>query len=144
MIIKRPYKIALIDDDESILEFLEITVNAIDGVTARAFSDPEQALKAIKEEQIRIVLTDVNMPNMPGDDLLRECMKLKQGVSVFVATGCEKMTIADRCMQIGARAVLSKPVTQKQIEEAVLEGCRHLDRWQDMIRQFSKASKKAA
>lgn len=138
MIATIPYKIAILDDDHFHRKVLERLCGAFPWATTSSFAYPNEALEAIRLERIPIVLVDINMPGMYGDDVLRHCMALKQGIQVYVITGAENMVIADRCLDLGARIVIRKPVTQEAIDEALTDAKLHLDRCNATIKKFAR------
>lgn len=129
MLIEKPYKIAIIDDEPMLLDIMERILRRNPSVRTRSFNSPLEALKAIRDEKIHIVFVDINMPEMFGDDLLRECMNMKQGIQVYVVTGTESVTIANRCLNAGARGVIFKPFDHKELTDATAEAIRFLDKW---------------
>lgn len=129
MLIEKPYKIAIIDDEPMLLDIMERILRRHPNVRTRSFNSPLEALKAIRDEKIHIVFVDINMPEMFGDDLLRECMNMKQGIQVYVVTGTESVTIANRCLNAGARGVIFKPFDHKELTDATSEAIRFLDKW---------------
>jgi DNA-binding NtrC family response regulator len=133
MFIEKPYKVALIDDDPLILALLNQVISKEKDVQVLAFQNPTEALEVIKQQKIRLVFVDINMPQMFGDDLLRECMNLKIGTQVYVVTGAESMTIFERCFSVGARDVLRKPMHISDIQTAIREGIHHLDKWNERM-----------
>ncbi len=100
-------------------------------------------MEAIAQDRIPIVLVDINMPGMYGDDVLRHCMALKQGIQVYVITGADNMVIAGRCLDLGARIVIRKPVTQQCIHEALTDARVHLDRCNHTIKEFARRKMEA-
>ncbi|MDQ3232967.1 MAG: response regulator [Pseudobdellovibrionaceae bacterium] len=131
MFIEKPYKIALIDDDPLILSLMNQAISRDKDVLPFAFQNPKEALVEIKNQKIRLVYLDINMPQMFGDDVLRECMKLKLGIQVYVVTGNATMIISDRCFSLGARDILPKPLNIDDFRASVREGVEYLDRWND-------------
>ena len=140
MFIEKPYKIALIDDDPLILSLLNQIISKEKDVVILSFQNPQEALEAIRSEKIRLVFVDINMPQMFGDDLLRECVRMKQGIQVYVVTGSGSLMIVERCLNVGARDVLPKPLHIPELQAAVKEGIEHLDRWNERIRNFTRKS----
>jgi CheY-like chemotaxis protein len=132
------YKVAILDDDNFHRQILERYCGAFPWVQVRCFASPQEALEAIRQERIQIVLVDINMPGMYGDDVLRHCMSLKQGIQAYVITGAENMLLAGRCLELGARIVIRKPVTQQAIEEALTDARTHLDRCTDTLKAFAR------
>lgn len=133
MFIEKPYKIALIDDDPLILSLMKQIASKEKDVLVMLFQDPKEALAEIKNQKIRLVFVDINMPQMFGDDLLRACMNMNQGIQVYVVTGVESMLIVERCFSVGARDVLRKPLHIPDLQAAVQEGIEHIERWNDRI-----------
>lgn len=143
MIVSQPYKVAIIDDDHFHRKLLERLCEGFNWIQALSFDNPDEALETIRKERIPIVLVDINMPGMYGDDVLRHCMGLKQGIQVYVITGAENMLLADRCLDLGARVVIRKPVTQHAIEEALTDAKVHLDRCNQTIKNFARRKMEA-
>lgn len=140
MFIEKPYKIALIDDDPLILSLMNQIISRERNVDIASFQNPKEALEAIRNQKIRLVFVDINMPQMFGDDLLRECMNLKQGIQVYVVTGTGSLTIFERCFSVGARDVLRKPLHIPDLQHAIREGVQHLERWNDRISLSTRKS----
>jgi DNA-binding NtrC family response regulator len=138
MFIEKPYKIALIDDDPLILSLMNKIICKEKDVVILSFQNPQEGLESIRSEKIRLVFVDINMPQMFGDDLLRECMLMKQGIQVYVVTGSGSLMIVERCLNVGARDVLPKPVHIPELQAAVREGIQQLDRWNERIRSFTR------
>jgi len=143
MIANPPYKVAILDDDHFHRKVLERLCESFPWAKTYSFAYPNEALEFIRTERIPIVLVDINMPGMYGDDVLRHCMALKQGIQVYVITGAENMVIADRCLDLGARIVIRKPVTHEAIEEALNDAKHHLDRCNETIRKFVRRKMEA-
>lgn len=138
MIASAPYKIAILDDDHFHRKLLEKLCEGVPGFQAYSFASPDEALDAIRREGIPIVLVDINMPGMFGDDVLRHCMALKQGIQVYVITGADNMLIADRCLNLGARIIIRKPVNQDAIIQALTDARVHLDRCHETLKNFAR------
>ncbi|HEX3337216.1 MAG TPA: PAS domain S-box protein [Jatrophihabitans sp.] len=83
-------------------------VVAVDGVEALEVFDREP-------DSFDLVLTDVAMPRMPGDELARQLKARSSGVPVIMMTGYDSGT-APRSGQ-----VLAKPVGEKQLLETIRE-----------------------
>ena len=138
MFIEKPYKVALIDDDPLILALMHQVISREPNLRSVSFQNPAEALEAIRDQKIRLVFVDINMPQMFGDDLLRECMNMQQGTQVYVVTGAESLTIYERCFQMGARDVLRKPLQIGDMQTALREGTEHLERWNDRINRTTR------
>lgn len=102
-------KIILIEDDlamqSMIKEFLEMQ-----GLETEAFRVAREALQRLdKDPNFDLVITDINMPQMNGMEVLERIQKSHAAVPVVMITafGTDKTENAAR--QAGAKALLNKP-----------------------------------
>ena len=143
MFIKKPYKVAVIDDSSTICTKVLHDLKPMKEIEPIAFMDPAVALEEIRKQQIRIVICDINMPEMYGDQLLRECMAMKMGISVYMLTASESFMMVDRCMMVGARGFLHKPTKTNELRMIIKEAVTHLDRWNEVINAIVSNHKNA-
>lgn len=85
-------------------------------------SDGVEALKVLKSSEVRLVLSDVNMPNMDGLQLLKEMHQIPnwKQVSVLMITTEGSQAKVLEAVELGAKGYLRKPFTADQIKEKVL------------------------
>jgi len=80
-------------------------------------SDGRKALEVMENAWVDVVLTDINMPNMNGFELIETMQQdavLKQIPIVMVTTeGSEKAV--ERAMTAGARGFIQKPFSPEEI-----------------------------
>ncbi len=143
MLIETPYKVAIIDDSKAMRTFLLNIFAGHKNFEAHAFEDGETALAYIEKEKVRFVLVDINMPGMFGDDLLRRCIALKLGIQVYVVTGADSLMIADRCMNVGARGIIPKPLLVEGCTQAIAETERFFQHWNESFSYLLKHKKMA-
>ncbi len=72
----------------------------------------KQALDFYKEkqEQISLVVLDLLMPEMGGNQCLRELLTINPRVKVLIATGCNPCSSASETADIGAKGFVSKTI----------------------------------
>jgi PAS domain S-box-containing protein len=114
--------ILLVDDEKDIvaignqmLQRLGYRVTAIVGSTA--------ALKVFKEDPFRfdLVITDYNMPEMTGDQMVRQMLAIRRQMPIIVCTGFSEIFDQQQAQTIGIRKTLMKPVTMEALARAVRE-----------------------
>ncbi|MCX8070307.1 MAG: response regulator [Thermodesulfovibrionales bacterium] len=84
-------------------------------------STGEEALKIIKEKQVDIIISDWDMPNMTGDELLYEIKnnpKTKHIPFIMMTTHGEKDFIIT-AIQLGVSHYLVKPFTPQELEDSI-------------------------
>jgi DNA-binding NtrC family response regulator len=111
--------VVVVDDEELVEEFLEGFLRRAD-YREISFNDPREAFDFIKEhrDEIRLVVTDLNMPQMTGVQLGEEMMKVVSGIPVILFTAMVPPPLAED-LSDNVKIVLQKPLIRKQFMDAV-------------------------
>jgi len=114
-----PYPLLLVDDEEQALISLTQTL-ASEGVTnTRACRDSRDVLPLLEAQDIELVLLDLTMPNVSGEELLQVLTRDFPDVPVIVITGVQDIDTAVRCLKSGAFYYLVKPVEHGRLVASV-------------------------
>lgn len=100
--------VLVVDDDPNLTDLLVDTLAALGYQPFSAGSAPE-ALQILSKTRIDLVISDINMPEMSGLELLQEIKKKNQRLPVMLITGISTDSIKDRAFSQGADGFLSKP-----------------------------------
>jgi len=117
-------KILIVDDEEDILQSFEVILED-EGYNVKTVSQVKKALELLKNEDFDLVLSDMRMPEMTGEEFLIQMRKFNKITSFIVMTAYGTIENAVRCMKEGAFHYITKPVdfndpkVWKLIEEAV-------------------------
>src|SRR5205085_7509800 len=65
-----------------------------------------------------LVITDLTMPNLTGDELARELLKLRPDLPVILTTGLGNSMNLDKARALGVRELVMKPATAQSWAEA--------------------------
>jgi len=103
-------KTILIADDEDTLRSNLAEVLQEEGFQVIACSDGSEALKALKQNAIDGLITDLRMPSVCGMDLIRHATTLAPEASIIVITAFGEVDTAVNAMKLGARDYLCKPI----------------------------------
>ena len=87
-----------------------------DVVTA---SNGQQALDVLRRQPVSVLITDLRMPGMGGDDLLKAAKLLTPEVEVIVMTAYGTVENAVQAMKEGAYDFISKPLKRAAVVSAV-------------------------
>src|SRR5262245_61711590 len=116
---KAALRVLIVDDDKSIRDVL-IKALAKRGFTVAAAPSGAEALKELQASRFGLMLLDVRMPPGPnGVEILPQALDLDPELPVIMLTAVSDLTTAARCMQLGAREVLTKPIDLKALHGAI-------------------------
>ncbi|OUU21813.1 MAG: hypothetical protein CBC13_08575 [Planctomycetia bacterium TMED53] len=102
-------KILVADDDPGARELVSAILSADGWPEPVLVEDGERALEQIREQHWDILVTDLDMPRMRGDDLVRSAIKEDPDLSIVVTTGDGTVQNAVDLMQSGATDFITKP-----------------------------------
>ena len=112
--------ILVVDDEIPILEIMEGLLGNLDYVVTTCPS-PEEALAMFcnAPENFDLLVTDMNMPGMNGAELIRSVRQIRPEIPIILCTGFSEFMNADNTEALGSSRYIMKPVTQKQINQAI-------------------------
>lgn len=110
---KSKFKILIIEDEAGVLEIISEGFRA-QGHRVITASSGFAAIEMLKKEKLDIVLSDLNMPNGNGMDVLNFVKTLKPNPTFFFLTGQSEYTAAE-CLAAGARNYFPKPFDIKKV-----------------------------
>ncbi len=111
-------KILVIDDEESILSMMRLSLEA-DGYEVLTARDGVTGLEIFEKELPEAILLDVRMPETDGLKVLSKIMSVDPDSEVIMITGHGDMAIAVECMQKQASNFLTKPVSDEMLSIAL-------------------------
>ena len=105
----------LVVEDSPDVRELFVTLLQMDGAEAVGAANGTDALNAFRSQRFDVVLTDLGLPDMPGDTLIRAMLAEARGaVDVVVITG-EGEPAVTRALQAGASVIFTKPCRWTEI-----------------------------
>lgn len=108
----------IVDDETDIRELLVMTLERMDIDTYSA-SCVEEAKSLLKQRQYALCLTDMQMPDGTGLDLVNYISEFYTGLPVAVITAHASADNAVSALKAGAFDYLSKPISLKQLRPVV-------------------------
>ncbi len=108
------YTVLIIDDEKNIREGLAAALELEDYTVALA-SDGKEGLERIQKGDIDLVITDLRMPKISGEQVLAKITAENPGIPVIVLTGHGSIDSAVDAMRNGAYDFLTKPLNLDQL-----------------------------
>ncbi len=124
-------------DDELPIARMESRRLEMLGYRVEAKTSPREALELFREKphEYDIVITDMTMPDMTGDRLAVELMRIRPDIPVVLCTGYSRKITDEKAAEIGIKAVVYKPVAMSEFSKTLR---RLLDEAKNPARRSSR------
>lgn len=127
-------KVLIVDDEPDIVQQLKRII-AKEGFTVVTAADGREGLDVFLRELPGLVITDIDMPEINGIDLLRRIKKLAPQTEVIVVTGHGDYDIAIQVLRQEALDYLKKPV---DLERLLVALGRYLEKSGAMEKDYAR------
>jgi len=113
-------QILLVDDQDVIVQIEKQMLERLGyHVTARISSiDALEAFRA-NPDKFDLVITDLTMPNMTGDKLAEELIKIRSDIPIILCTGFSELISKEKAESLGIKEFLMKPVVMKDLSSTI-------------------------
>jgi DNA-binding NtrC family response regulator len=114
-------KVAVIDDEQDILDMIEKYLRRLSGFDVTVFNNPHNALSRI-DHTYDVVLLDIMMPQMGGLDVLKMLHEQAPDLKIVMMTAYSTLDKVLKSHREGATHYIMKPFSSmKALEEKILE-----------------------
>jgi DNA-binding NtrC family response regulator len=118
---EKPLRLVLIDDDEGVLRALGMLLRAMK-FEVEMFNSPQSAIDyATTPASIDLVISDLRMPGLTGEDVIRQLKSRRPSLPVVIMSGHATSNDIARLRAIGMSAFISKPFTPDQLLGTIRE-----------------------
>jgi DNA-binding NtrC family response regulator len=139
---KNEVRILVVDDEEDILKSLKTHLE-LDGYSVETVSSAAAALEKVKSSKIHIVLTDINMPQMDGIEMLEQIKNIRGDVIVIMITAYTSLMKVANSRIHGAADYVLKPFRDlSELDEVVETAYKQILRWNKVIEETLTTIKK--
>jgi PAS domain S-box-containing protein len=114
--------ILLIEDEAPLLKVLQRLLTSL-GYRVVACTDSTEAVTIFTREPARfdLVITDMTMPKMAGDELSARILALRPAMPIILCTGYSEQMSMDKAAELGIRKFVYKPVELTELAAMVRE-----------------------
>jgi putative two-component system response regulator len=109
----------LVIDDERIVRELMMEILAEGGYEPVGVEAADQALEALSDERVAIVVSDIVMPGLNGLELLNEVHRRRPSLPVVMVTGSGTHANLSEALARGANGLVMKPFSHAELVDAV-------------------------
>ena len=116
MDITSPHRpVLLVDDEEQSLTSFEMALRSVSLNNFIRCLDSRDVIPLLTEQEVEIVLLDLRMPYIAGDELLPAIISDFPEIPVIIITGANDVETAVKCMKLGAFDYMVKPVERSRL-----------------------------
>ena len=113
-------RILFVDDEEDILDVGKRILMKL-GYNVTTISSSIGALELFQKnpDNFDLVITDMTMPFMTGDEMASELMRIRQDIPIIVCTGYSEKLTEEKALSIGIQAYMGKPLLKSEMTETI-------------------------
>jgi PAS domain S-box-containing protein len=115
-------QILLVDDEEAILTMAKQMLERL-GYKVTSHTSSLEALETFHSnpDGFDLIITDMAMPNMPGDKLSAELIRIRPDIPVLLCTGFSETMSEEKVASLGIKGFLLKPIVMKDLAQKIRE-----------------------
>ena len=108
--------ILLVDDEKNIVNVVTQTLERL-GYQVTSYTSSLNALEIFSAapDKFDLVITDLAMPNMPGDKFAVELIKKRPDIPILLCTGFSEVISEEKMASLGIKGFLLKPIIKKDL-----------------------------
>jgi len=119
-------RILIVDDEESMVDIGRKRLERL-GYQVEARTNPLEALELFRADpdQFDLVITDMTMPHITGDKLVKEILKIRPDIPTVLCTGFSEKIDEEKAKEIGIRQYIEKPFDKGILSRLVRKALDH-------------------
>lgn len=116
-------RVLVVDDSRAIRAYIKGVLSAHFNCDVRDVKSGFEALRLLPREKFDLVVTDINMPDINGLELVRFVRNSERhkNIPILIVSTQTSEQNRNRVFELGANAFIAKPFTPEQLVEAVGE-----------------------
>ncbi|MCP4020266.1 MAG: response regulator, partial [Desulfobacteraceae bacterium] len=114
--------ILLIDDEKSIITMEKYMLERL-GYNVTSLTNSIEALQVFRDNpnKFDVIITDMAMPNLPGDKLAVKLRQIRPDIPVLLCTGFNENISREKAASLGIKGFLLKPIIMKDLFKKIRE-----------------------
>ena len=110
-------KSILVVDDEAVMR--DFLFDVLEDFSVEKASNGDEAIAKMKEKEFDLIITDMKMPRVSGEEVVRFARETYPHSKIIVISGYSSLSSVGSALGYGICAFLSKPFTIKQLRSEV-------------------------
>jgi len=119
------YRVLVVDDSEIIRSVIKkcLMMSGLEVANCFEAADGESALELLEREWVDVLLADINMPKMRGDEMIAK-LRSKDATAnlpVIVISSIRNQDMRDALTRLGVKGYLAKPFYPESLRAAIVQ-----------------------
>ncbi len=123
--------ILFIDDEPEWLTSVGMALHKADLSDFTILDDSRKVLPLLKKQDFCVVVLDLMMPHISGEELLDNICKNHPHIPVIITTAISDIDVAIRCLKKGAYDYLVKPIEYNKFINSLKKACEFRETWHE-------------
>ena len=137
----KTYKVLMVDDERKALDLIYTIVDwkSLNCRVVDALESGYEALDFLNDHTIDVLITDIEMPYMNGEELARNVRQQYPNVSIIYLTAHDDFNYAKKGIEMGINQYVLKPIVKDELIQAianVIEGIEKSRRQKDILKRY--------
>jgi DNA-binding NtrC family response regulator len=111
---KKEFEILVAEDDEMVRDVI-VRFLSDEGYSVNVAEDGVEAIRILRRQDIKLVVTDLRMPGADGMEVLRTALQINPQMAVVLVTAYGTLDLALEAMREGAYDYIVKPFVMQQM-----------------------------
>jgi PAS domain S-box-containing protein len=113
-------RILFVDDEKALVDMVKQMLEFL-GYKAAGRTSSIEALEAFRAQpdKFDLVITDQTMPNMTGETLAKELLRIRPDIPIILCTGYSELITEEKAKAMGIRELLMKPVVRAEMARII-------------------------
>jgi len=121
------YPVLIVDDEAHVVES-QVSVLKSNGMNnLMSTTDSREVLRLLHSNEVEVILLDLRMPYISGEELLSQIKEDFPHVPVIIITATNEIDVAVRCMKAGAFDYMVKPVEESRLVSGIKRAVELMD-----------------
>lgn len=119
MALQKDATLLLVDDDHGFRQLVRYELEKEGYSSILEAEDGDEALNLIREKHVDLLLLDLRMPRLQGEEVLRVVKENHPSIGVIVVTGRTESSVRKSVLELGAEAYFEKPYDSAELFSSI-------------------------
>ncbi|MGL4875361.1 MAG: response regulator [Clostridium sp.] len=113
--------VMIIDDEKLIRDGLKVLIDweSLGLFVKEEASNGVEALEKLKGNDIQVIVSDINMPNMTGLEFIEKLREINKDIKIVILSGYDHFSYAKKAICHGVSDYLLKPIDEEELYEVL-------------------------